>query len=256
VGTDLQSASGIAVQADGRILVSGTSERTDGDTDFVVVCFKPDGSLDTGFGSSGKIKLNIGSLSFDKVDIAVQADGRVVIAGSAGYPDALLVYRIFGTTNEVTGTTGNDSLIGAGGMDTLKGAAGADVLKGGTAADRLIGGPGADKLTGGSGPDKFVFDANLGAGVDTIKDFKSADADTIILDNDIFTILGAPKTLGSGNFATGSAHDGDDYIIYNASSGALFYDADGNGGGVAIQFATVGTTTHPTLHSTDFVIVS
>ena len=40
------------------------------------------------------------------------------------------------------------------------------------------------------------------------------------------------------NFHLGSlAQDGDDYLIYNQTSGALFFDADGNGTTQQVQLA-------------------
>ncbi|MFN6496426.1 MAG: pre-peptidase C-terminal domain-containing protein [Nostoc sp. DedQUE01] len=73
---------------------------------------------------------------------------------------------IFGTTNpdSLTGTVGNDTIVGwalggnansTSGNDTLNGAAGNDSLAGGTGNDSLIGGDGNDTLDGGTGNDTF-----------------------------------------------------------------------------------------------------
>ena len=52
-----------------------------------------------------------------------------------------------------------------------------------------------------------------------------------------------------------AAHDADDRIIYDTTTGKLYYDADGNlPGASAVQFALL--TTHPTLTAGDFVIVA
>ncbi|EFG9941159.1 calcium-binding protein, partial [Escherichia coli] len=56
------------------------------------------------------------------------------------------------------------------------------------------------------------------------------------------------KVLGSG------VVDADDRIIYNASTGALYYDADGSGTAFGrVQFATL--TGSPTITAADFVII-
>jgi Ca2+-binding RTX toxin-like protein len=55
---------------------------------------------------------------------------------------------------------------------------------------------------------------------------------------------------------TNQTLDSSDRIIYNQTSGALFYDADGNGRTAAGQIALLGATTHPTgIDYTDFVVV-
>jgi len=79
------------------------------------------------------------------------------------------------------------------------------------------------------------------------------------LDDDVFRSLVAGVALKAAQFYTAlnavAAHDADDRIIYNTSTGDLYYDADGNVTGfVAIQFASL--TGHPTLTASDFVIVA
>ena len=113
-------------------------------------------------------------------------------------------------------------------------------------------------MTDGTVNDIFVFDATLNAATnkDWISDFVSGQ-DQIRLDKDIFTTLTTVGTLNAAYFkasTTGAAEDNNDYILYNTSSGALFYDADGNGQGAAIQFATL--TTKPAITANDFMIAT
>jgi len=110
-------------------------------------------------------------------------------------------------------------------------------------------------LNGGTGRDSFIFNSAFDGTFDKIDDFKPID-DTIKLENKIFTKLVVTGVLDSLNFATAAvAADSNDYIIYNNSTGALYYDADGNGAGLAVQIALLGATTHPALTNADFVVI-
>lgn len=146
-------------------------------------------------------------------------------------------------------------LRGDAGNDTLSGAGGADRLEGGEGADRLRGGKGNDVLVGGGGADVFLFDTALAGDADTVGDFTPGE-DRLELDNDIFGALG-PGMLEAGSLATGAAldaaQDADDRIIYDTSSGTLYYDADGQGGVAAVAFARLSGV--PALAAADFLIV-
>ena len=98
-----------------------------------------------------------------------------------------------------------------------------------------------------------MFDTKLGTAttdrtvnLDAITDF-SVPYDTIWLDNAIFRKLGSgsltsPRKLSSKFFTIGDkAKDANDYLIYNAKTGYLSYDADGSGAGKAIEFARLKT---------------
>ncbi|MEW6133759.1 MAG: nidogen-like domain-containing protein [Pseudomonadota bacterium] len=160
-----------------------------------------------------------------------------------------------------TGNGLNNVLIGNAAANKLSGVGGADTLNGGGGNDTLLGGTGKDTLTGGAGKDYFVFNTALNAttNVDTIKDF-SAVADTIRLENSIFTKLVATGALGAGNYReslTGNAVDANDFILYETDTGKLYYDADGSGAGAKVQFATVYATgtTPADLSAADFVVI-
>jgi Ca2+-binding RTX toxin-like protein len=165
---------------------------------------------------------------------------RLTLAGTAS---------ISGTGNGI-----NNVIIGNLAANILLGEGGNDVLSGLGGNDRLFGGVGNDTLTGGLNNDAFVFNTPPNAlNRDTITDFVPAD-DTIQLENAVFTRLVANGTLVSGNFFAGpAAHDANDYIVYNQATGALFYDANGNGAGGAVQFATISN--RPTLTNADFLVI-
>lgn len=132
---------------------------------------------------------------------------------------------------------------------------GNDRLTGGSGDNWLNGGDGKDILTGGGGNDLFIFDTKIrSANIDTITDFNVKD-DTIWLDRDVFTKAGKVGDLSSGAFHIGAkAHDASDRIIYDKATGKLFYDADGDGGGAAIQFALLGKGL--ALTASDFDIIA
>ena len=165
-----------------------------------------------------------------------------------------------GEDNVLNGGRGNDTLVGRGGDDSLKGGLGADRLLGGDGNDLLIGGAGNDTLTGGLGSDAFVLDSlpSANARFDTVVDFAAA-ADKLRLDDDVFAAFTVGVALTASQFVSGAgittAQTTDQRIAYNTTTGALYYDADGAGGVGAVQFAVLGSTTHPALSVGDFVIV-
>jgi VCBS repeat-containing protein len=171
-----------------------------------------------------------------------------------------------GTTNGDTSsfftiTTGTDISLGLNGGDTINGGAGDDALVGGANVDTLNGGLGNDQLLGGAAGDNFLFNTALNGttNVDRILDFDAGggpSGDHIQLDDAIFTQLSV-GTLSAANFASnagGNATDANDYILYDTATGNLYYDADGNGAGAKVLFATL-TVSAGTIDPTDILIV-
>jgi Ca2+-binding RTX toxin-like protein len=143
--------------------------------------------------------------------------------------------------------TGSSAINGTG--NTL-----ANIITGNGAANSLNGHAGNDRLTGGSGSDNFVFNTTLGTGnIDKITDFNVA-ADTIRLENAIFTGLanGALDDFFFVSNTSGNAEFAFDRIIYETDTGKLFFDRDGTGGAAKVQFATLATGL--ALTSADFFV--
>jgi Ca2+-binding RTX toxin-like protein len=141
-------------------------------------------------------------------------------------------------------------LIGNDAANKLNGGYGMDTLSGGLGNDVLNGSFGKDTLTGDDGKDIFRL-SNFS--MDSITDFVVAD-DTIQLENAVFTKLGAVGTLNASKFIIGTAAvDNNDCLIYDSSSGALWYDANGSLTGGAVQIAVLGTGL--ALTNADFVVI-
>jgi uncharacterized delta-60 repeat protein len=110
VGTSEDYAHAVAVQADGKVLVAGSTASNQG-TRIAVVRYLRDGSLDTSFGDGGKAIAAVGTREDVARAIAVQADGRIVVAGlsyqrTADYDFTLMRFMPDGTPDASFGDQG------------------------------------------------------------------------------------------------------------------------------------------------------
>ena len=105
--------SGLVIQPDGKIVVAGSGQ-VGANTNFALVRYNTDGSLDPAFGLSGRVSTDFGSGSPSyAVGLALQADGKLVAAGrvvvgGVGY-FALTRYLPNGTLDAAFGTGGKVS---------------------------------------------------------------------------------------------------------------------------------------------------
>src|SRR5262249_19153544 len=89
VTTDFASSNdfgqGAAIQADGKMVVAGFAQnlQNPANTDFALTRYNPDGSLDTTFGTGGKVTTDFGSTTDRAFGVAIQADGKIVAAGES-----------------------------------------------------------------------------------------------------------------------------------------------------------------------------
>ena len=179
----------VAIQDDGKIVAAG-----DGDRDFALARYTPDGRLDASFGTGGKVLTDLGKYDGASA-VAIQADGKIVAAGASGsrtFAFALARYTPDGRLDASFGK-GGTVLTDLGGED---GAAGVAIQDDGkiVAAGAGDGGFALARYT----PDGRL-DASFGTGGTVLTDLGGKDgaAGVAIQDDGKIVAAGA----GDGDFA-------------------------------------------------------
>jgi uncharacterized delta-60 repeat protein len=103
-------AQGMVVQSDGRIVVAGSTNRIDRGklrSDFALVRYNPDGSLDPTFNGDGIVTTPMRPGQADQsMDLILAEDGRLVAAGRSGRDVALARYNPDGSLDPSFGGDG------------------------------------------------------------------------------------------------------------------------------------------------------
>ena len=222
----------------------GGSDLIDGGADADWVSYLSDPS---------SVIVNLGASALDV------GGGITVVGGTArdgwGGPGGILGLGgtdVLSNIENAEGSSSNDTLVGSIGANDLRGSGGADYINGGE---------GIDTLRGGTGNDIFVFDvAPVAGNLKVIADFASGDK----IHFDATDLTGLPNNgaLGSAQFLQGAgltfAQTLAQRIVYNTTTGDIYYDVDGaEGGGVAavkILNLTTNGSTPSSITNTDFVI--
>ena len=206
-------------------------------------------TLDGGVGSDSMIG-GLGNDSF-----VVNVVGDVVTENLNEGTDTVnssVTYTLPANVENLT-LTGASPINGTGNglINTITGNAANNQLNGGAGNDTINGGIGIDRLTGGIGNDIFRFTTT--GQIDTVTDYNVVN-DTIQLENAIFTKLTTTGTLAAAQFRIGAqAADSNDFIVYNNITGALSYDANGNGVGAMVTIAMIGVGLNMT--NADIVVI-
>lgn len=131
----------VVVQTDGKVLVAGRSTGGATGSDFSVVRFNSDGSVDSSFGTSGVARIDMGSASDSCYAILVQPDGKIILGGettrtSTSTDFALARLNTNGSLDTSFGTAGktvNDFFGGTDQLASLALTSDGHILAGGTA---------------------------------------------------------------------------------------------------------------------------
>lgn len=116
------SLRGLVLQPDGKIVVAGTAH-VGSEFQFALARYKPGGSLDTSFGTGGKVTTSFGGYAIGE-DVALQPGGKLLVAGGklvAGpsFETALARYNANGTLDTTFGSAGTVVRDLGGGMTDL-----------------------------------------------------------------------------------------------------------------------------------------
>src|SRR5215469_132234 len=104
-------ATSAVVQADGKIVAAGYAN-LDGGESFALARYNSNGTLDASFGMGGRVTTDFAGPNDQAESVAVQPDGRIVVAGAAGrftnrgFDFALARYNTNGTLDTTFGASG------------------------------------------------------------------------------------------------------------------------------------------------------
>ncbi|MDZ8096182.1 MAG: DUF4347 domain-containing protein, partial [Nostoc sp. DedQUE05] len=224
------------VQADGKILVAGESNG-----DFALARYNSDGSLDTSFSSDGKVTTDFGLLPNEiAYSLAVQADGKILVAGVSNNDFALVRYNSDGsidTTFDNDGKVNTDLGLGLLTLDIAYGLVqqpdGKIIVAGTDGTDFAVVRYLVDEVPTDLGLSQLNVNENVVAGT-VIGTFTTTDADasdtftyslvtgTGDTDNSAFTIVGNQlKINASPNFETKSSYN---IRVRTTDSGGVTYE--------------------------------
>jgi len=222
-----EMASGIAVQSDGKIVVTGSAATSDGrGVDLAVVRYNTDGSLDNSFGTSGIVTTSISNGLEMSVGIAIQADGKLVVVGSADASGG-------GTTNEIAVVRYNndgslDTSFGTDGIVTTSVSDGAEIANGiALQADGRVVVAGTGNVSGGSSGVSVVCD------VAVVCYNNDGSLDTSFGTDGIVTT----SVSNGAVLASGIAVQADGRIVVTGSAGS----SDGRGDFAVMRYNTGGS---------------
>ncbi|MFN7736809.1 MAG: beta strand repeat-containing protein, partial [Pirellula sp.] len=109
IGTSQDYAWSVTVQPDGKVLLGGSAVIGSME-DFALVRYNADGSLDSSFGTGGKVTTAVGTSSDQGYSVTLQPDGKIVVGGYSSFGGnwdfALVRYNANGTLDTSFGTGG------------------------------------------------------------------------------------------------------------------------------------------------------
>lgn len=240
--TDIANA--VALQADGKLIVVGTTyvDNDFSDEDFALARYNQDGSLDASFGTRGRVTTDFPGLAAEASAVTVQPDGKILVAGGA-FPLFAFLGNFEIARYNPDGSL--DASFGSGGIVTTHFPQGSYASALALQADGKIIAAGTDYVdfsSEASSNTDFALarynpdgspDIGFGNGGQVLTDFER-------LNDDVFAVLVQPD---GRIIAAGSARDPStdyDFAAARYSSDGRLDASFGNGGKVSTDFGNDG----------------
>jgi uncharacterized delta-60 repeat protein len=110
IGSSEDWGRSLAIQPDGKILLGGSCQGAS-NLDFCIARFNSDGTLDTTFGSSGKVIQDISSFYDAGLSLAIQPDGKILLGGHCSGRFCIARFNSNGTPDTSFGTNMDGKVI-------------------------------------------------------------------------------------------------------------------------------------------------
>lgn len=121
IGYTTEEARAVAIQPDGKIVIGGSSKGAGNNSDFTLIRYNSDGTIDNSFGANGVVKTDINNSSDFVYSILIQGNGKIVASGSStgANPEdiAAVRYNSDGSLDNTFGNNGKTIIALSGGVD-------------------------------------------------------------------------------------------------------------------------------------------
>ena len=207
----------VAVQVDGKIVVSGYTNGGSTGYDFALARYNPNGSLDTSFDGDGKVTTDFGS-DDGGCSVALQPDGKIVVMGYGGGRGSVAIarYNSDGSLDTTFGLAANQTFTGNSGKDSLTGGSGNDIIDGGTGVDTAVYSISRSNFALSRTSTGFTLTDNTGAaGTDTLQNIERIK----FSDGSIALDVGAAQPAGQTAMLLGAVLP--NRLVFDASKQAL-----------------------------------
>jgi len=231
------SSNAVAIQPDGKLVAVGYANNAS--ADFAVVRFNADGTLDSSFGSGGSVTTDFFGKSDTAKAVAVQADGRIVAAGTALKSNTILSADFALVRYNSDGSL--DATFGSGGKVTTDASGNADVVASLVILPDgrlLVGGITFQESTDSNDFELVRYNSNgtmdqtFGAGGKVVTDFFGFPDDLTAL-----ALQSDGKILAAGTTARDAEEELQDFALVRYNSDGSIDQSFGTAGKVATDFS-------------------